>query len=97
MAEISQAKITDEVLKDSLALSVAGALTFANKKAEEYGIDLKQTLISIAQDTQEGKDMLWRVHYGPKDYIRRRGGEDTLQSIPHLHPAPDLDAMRPRT
>lgn len=68
-------KIEEEVLKDSLAVSVARALNSANKKAGEYEVDIRQSLISITQEVQENKDMLWRIHYGSKDYIRRRGGD----------------------
>ena len=76
MAVMPQAKkIEEEILNDSLAVSVARALTCANKKAGEYEMDIRQSLISITQEIQENKDMLWCVHYGPRDYIRRRGGD----------------------
>ena len=76
MAVMSQAKkIEEEVLNDSLAVAVARALNSANKKAGEYELDIRQSLVSITQEIQENKDMLWRVHYGPRDYIRRRGGD----------------------
>ena len=68
-------KIEEEVLNDSLAVAVARALNSANKKAGEYELDIRQSLVSITQEIQENKDMLWRVHYGPRDYIRRRGGD----------------------
>ena len=76
MAVMSKAKkIEEEILNDSLAVSVARALNSANKKAGEYDVDAKQSLISITQEIQENKDMFWCVHYGPKDYIHRRGGD----------------------
>ncbi|MBC8235005.1 hypothetical protein H8E77_36125 [bacterium] len=87
-------KIEEEVLNDSIAVSedgftrklvnhVARALTCANKKAEEYEMDIRQSLISITQEIQENKDMIWRVHYGPIDYIRRRGGDLIVYVDPH--------------
>lgn len=68
-------EITEEVLKDSLAVSVARALTSANKKAEEYEMNVEKSLVSITQEIQGSRDMLWCVHYGPKDYIGQRGGD----------------------
>ncbi len=76
MAVMPQAKkIEEEVLNDSLAVSVACALTCANKKAGEYEMDIKQSLISITQEIQENKDMLWRIHYRPLDFMRRSDDE----------------------
>lgn len=63
-----------EILQDNLALSLARALAAANKKARELGIDVVQSLISITQLTLNGGS-LWRINYGPKDYVNRRGGD----------------------
>lgn len=63
-----------DVLQDNLALSLARALAAANKKAHELGIDVFQSLITITQLFLNG-DSIWRINYGPKDYINRRGGD----------------------
>ncbi|MBM3237096.1 hypothetical protein FJZ31_12460 [Candidatus Poribacteria bacterium] len=70
MAEL----VTEEILKDPFVASVALSLSVANEKAQEYGMDLTKYLISITQETTAEK-VLWRIHYGPKDYIHRRGGD----------------------
>jgi hypothetical protein len=46
----------------------------ANKRARESGIDVLQSLITISQRAFEGR-LLWRVNYGPRDYVARRGGD----------------------
>ncbi len=63
-----------EVLQDDLAISLACAMAVANSKARELGIDVTQSLISITQRTQNGS-AVWRINYGPKDYVNRRGGD----------------------
>lgn len=68
------AVLTNEVLQDELAVSVAQILASANKKALELGYDAKKSLISISQHLSNGI-WLWRVHYGTKDYVGRRGGD----------------------
>jgi hypothetical protein len=66
--------LTPEVLKDDIAVSVARVLAAANKRAREAGIDLDQSLITVVQNALNGKT-LWRVNYGPRDYVGRRGGD----------------------
>jgi len=66
--------ITDDVLQDDIAVSLARAMAVANKRARELGIDVLQSLISINQRSVNG-DMFWRINYGSKDYIDRRGGD----------------------
>jgi len=63
-----------EVLQDDLAISLACAMAVANSKARELGIDVTQSLISITQHTLKGS-ATWRINYGPKDYVNRRGGD----------------------
>lgn len=63
-----------EVLQDHIAMSLARAMAVANKRAEELGLDIHQSLISITQRGVNG-NMVWRVNYGPKDYVGRRGGD----------------------
>ena len=66
--------LTTEVLQDDLAISLACAIAIANKKARELGVDALQSLISISQCTQDGSSV-WRINYGPKDYVNQRGGD----------------------
>jgi hypothetical protein len=65
--------LTTDVLQDDLALSLARVLAAANKRAREAGVDVAQSVITISQSFEHG--LRWRVNYGPKDYIGRRGGD----------------------
>jgi hypothetical protein len=67
-----------EVLQDDLAVSLARAIAVANKKAYELGVDVLQSLISITQHTPNGGSV-WRINYGPKDYVNRRGGDVLIE------------------
>jgi hypothetical protein len=66
--------LTAEVLQDDIAVSLARAMAAANKRARELGTDVLQSLITITQRSANG-DVFWRINYGPKDYIDRRGGD----------------------
>jgi hypothetical protein len=66
--------LSDEVLGDALAVSLARMMAAANKRARELGIDASQCLITIAQDSRDGSAN-WRVNYGSKEYVGRRGGD----------------------
>lgn len=64
--------LSPDVLRDDLAVSVARVLAAANKRARELGVDVLQSLITITQYTDNGR---WRINYGPRDYVGRRGGD----------------------
>ena len=64
---------TTEIV-DEIAISVAQALASANRKAKELGVDAKESLITVSQHLAKGV-WLWRVHYGARDYVGRRGGD----------------------
>lgn len=66
--------LTADVLQDDLAISLARVLAAANKKARESGVDVPQSLITITQGSVSG-DSVWRINYGPKNHIGRRGGD----------------------
>ncbi len=66
--------LNKETLQDEIAVSVARILASANRKAKELGVDVKESLITGSQHLSNGV-WLWRVHYGAKDYIGRRGGD----------------------
>ena len=66
--------LSNETLQDEIAVSVARVLASANRKAKELGVDVKESLITVSQLL--AKDVwLWRVHYGARDYVGRRGGD----------------------
>ncbi len=70
--------MTVDALRDDLAISLACALAAANQKAREIGLELADCLVTVTQETAED-DSLWRVHYGPKAYIGRRGGDLVIE------------------
>jgi hypothetical protein len=55
-------------------MSVARALALANEAAGSAGWDPASSLVTITEELQES-GCRWRVHYGPRDYINRRGGD----------------------
>jgi len=65
--------LSTDVLQDDIAVSLARVMTTANKRARELGVDILQSLITITQHFENG--LLWRINYGPKDYIGKRGGD----------------------
>lgn len=66
--------LSNETLQDEIAVSVARVLASANRKAKELGVDVQTSLISVSQHLVRGV-WLWRVHYGARDYVGRRGGD----------------------
>ncbi|HYH84408.1 MAG TPA: hypothetical protein VEX60_02935 [Pyrinomonadaceae bacterium] len=66
--------LSNETLQDEIAVSVAQVLASANRKAKELGVDAKESLITVSQHLAKGV-WLWRVHYGARDYVGRRGGD----------------------
>ena len=76
------ATLTADVLQDDIAVSVARVIAAANKRARELGIDVVQSIISITQYSLNGA-LLWRVNYGPKDYVGRRGGDLVIDVDPN--------------
>jgi len=65
--------LTADVLQDELAVSLACVIASANARARENRVDVHESLITITQTTDNGAS--WRVNYGPKGYIDRRGGD----------------------
>ncbi|MCE7984607.1 MAG: hypothetical protein DYG89_25825 [Caldilinea sp. CFX5] len=63
-----------DVYKDAVAVSTANVVAVANKQANELGVDSLNSLITMTQYLQDGT-MFWRVNYGSKDYVNRRGGD----------------------
>ena len=74
--------LSAEVLQDDLAVSLARAVATANKRAREIGVDVLQSLISITEQIIDGCSV-WRVNYGPKDYVNQRGGDVVIEVDMH--------------
>jgi hypothetical protein len=59
---------------DNLVVSVARALSLANEAALAHGTDPANSLVTIAEETS-APGRVWRIQYGPRDYVGRRGGD----------------------
>ncbi|MBI3960877.1 MAG: hypothetical protein HY328_18865 [Chloroflexi bacterium] len=66
--------LTAEVYQDEVAVTLANVLATANQRAREMGVDVADSLLTITQRVKDDA-MVWRINYGPKDYINRRGGD----------------------
>ena len=60
--------------QDHLVMSVARALALANGAALTQGTKPDDSLVTISQEASS-TGRLWRIHYGPRDYVGRRGGD----------------------
>jgi hypothetical protein len=69
--------VIDAIQQDPVALSLATAIKVANETAVREGLDVAAALITVTEETAP-PDRSWRVHYGPRDYVRRRGGDLTV-------------------
>ena len=70
-----------DVFQDELAMSLARVMAVANKRARESGVDLLRSLITITQRSFNG-GLIWRINYGPQDYVGRRGGDFIVEVDP---------------
>lgn len=73
--------LKSEIVEDALEISMARALAAANKRASKLGVNLIQIIITITHCSVNG-GVFWRVNYGPKDYIGRRGGDLIIEVNP---------------
>lgn len=64
----------DEIQQDEMVMSVAWALKLANDAALAHGVDPAISTVTITAEPSQPTSV-WRVHYGPRDYISRRGGD----------------------
>lgn len=64
----------EEIQQDQVAMSVARALQLANQAAVAHGTDPAASMITISAEASQPPTW-WRVHYGPRDYLSRRGGD----------------------
>ena len=63
-----------DIQQDLLAMSVARALAIANETAVAQGTDPNDSMVTITEEPSPS-GRLWRIHYGPRDYVHRRGGD----------------------
>src|SRR3954468_6484603 len=74
-AETPMSTVTlEHMQQDQLVMSVARALTLANEAALAQGTEPANSLVTITEERSTA-GRLWRVHYGPPDYVSRRGGD----------------------
>jgi hypothetical protein len=73
--------LSQDVLQDDIAVGIARVIAAANKRARESNIDVLQSIISLTQHPQPD-GWVWRVNYGAKDYIGRRGGDLIVEVDP---------------
>ncbi len=64
----------EEMQRDHLVMSVARALALANETALTQGTTPADSLVTISEEASSA-GRLWRIHYGPRDYLGRRGGD----------------------
>lgn len=67
----------EEIQNDELAMSMAHALAVANEAAASHGLDLERSLVTVTEESAP-PDRLWSIHYGPRDFVNRRGGDLTV-------------------
>ncbi len=67
----------EAIQRDGLAMSVAHAVAIANDAAAAHGVAVDRSLVTITEENTSLR-RLWHVHYGPRDYINRRGGDLTI-------------------
>jgi hypothetical protein len=78
----------EELQKDQLAMSIARAVALANLAALKEGMKPADSLVTISESIT-GKGRGWSVHYGPRDFVNRRGGDlvvnvDELTGAVHI-------------
>jgi hypothetical protein len=64
----------EKMQQDHLVMSVARALAVGNEAAHTQGIEPADCMVTISEETS-ASSRVWRIHYGPRDYISRRGGD----------------------
>ena len=64
----------EEMQQDHLVMAVARALALANAAALAEGTEPANSLVTITEEPSSA-GRVWRIHYGPRDYVGRRGGD----------------------
>jgi hypothetical protein len=63
--------------RDGVALTIARALTIANEEATARGLDPAASVITVTEEVPP-PGRVWRIHYGPREDVHRRGGDLTV-------------------
>ena len=64
----------EDLQNDILVMSVARALDLANGAVLSQGLQPADLLVTIAEEASPS-GRVWRIHYGPRDFVNRRGGD----------------------
>lgn len=64
----------EEMQQDDLVMSVARALARANEATPGEDTEPTDSLVTITEEPSSA-GCRWRIHYGPRDYVGRRGGD----------------------
>jgi hypothetical protein len=64
----------EDMQQDRLVMSVARALALANEAAIAHGTEPSESLVTISEEASAAS-RVWRIQYGPRDYVGRRGGD----------------------
>ncbi len=64
----------EDLQEDGLVMSVARALAVANGAAVAQGVEPAKSPVTITEESPAA-GRLWRIHYGSRDYVGRRGGD----------------------
>jgi hypothetical protein len=64
----------ETIQQDPLVMSVARSLALANETAMAHGTEPANSVVTIGEETTPN-GRFWRIHYGPRDYLARRGGD----------------------
>ena len=64
-------------LHDEMALSLANVVTLANRTAIAHGKSIDGCIVTITED-RPPPSRHWQIHFGPRDYVSRRGGDLTV-------------------
>jgi hypothetical protein len=71
---IAMVPTLETIREDARAMAVARVLAVADQTALAQGIDLSRSLITITEESPPAEHV-WRIHYGPREYVSRRGGD----------------------
>jgi hypothetical protein len=63
----------EAIQQDRLALTIAGAVTLANETLVARGVNPAACVVMI-EEVLSDTGRTWRMQYGPRDFVHRRGG-----------------------
>jgi len=74
--------LSQEVLGDPTAVSLARAVNVAKRRAREHGIVPEDNILAVSQTT-DTDSYAWRIHFGPKFPEFARGGDFMVDVDPN--------------